>query len=169
MDTPLDECLERNRQRSLRIPGHVISNMSLEPPDPKKAPWEQGSIRLHAHACNAASSLVLQLIETEASHVVAPPPPPVDPELLEHERRKTRESVLHQYDGYLRSWVGIVARIRRSDTTRANQARKDILQKLKKREDSTVDPTLVMEWFLKEMDWTEEETCPLKTAMQSTL
>jgi hypothetical protein len=140
--------------------------MPLEPPDFQKAWWEKGCIRLHD--CNDPS-LVLQLVQ-EHSHVVAPPLPsplPVDPELIEKERQKTRESLLHQYDGYLRSWVGAVARTRQCDTGKANQTRKDILQKVRKRQDA-VDPTLVMEWFLELLDWTEEETNQLKAVMQST-
>jgi tRNA uridine 5-carbamoylmethylation protein Kti12 len=164
MDTPVDQCLERNRQRRPRIPDCIISGMSLESPNVQKACWEQGSIRLHA--CYDPS-LVLQEIQ-ENSHVVAPPlpPPPVDPERIEKERQKTRESALHQYDGCLRSWVGAVARIRRSDTGKANKTRKNILQKLRERQD-TVDATLVVEWFLEVLvDWTEEETLQLKAAMQ---
>jgi len=154
LDIPLDTCLKQNRQRSSsgRVPDNVIQNMALEPPDPQKASREQGCI-------------------LKQSQAVLPPPPPVDPQVLERERQKTRESLLHTYDGYLRAWVGTVAQIRRSDTGKANAARKDILQRLRKCED-TLDASVVMDWFVEQVcvsGWTDKEMTQLKTAMQSVL
>lgn len=168
LDVSLASCLERNRQRDPleRVPDEVIVNMKLEPPDPAKANWEQGHIHLKV---NDTSSIISLDDIKNMSRRVKPPPPPVDPEVLEEERRKTRESQIHTYDGYLRSWVGAVARIRRTDTGKANAARKDILQRLRNQED-TVDSSMLQEWFIAQVctanSWSEREANELETAIQ---
>ena len=169
LDTPLQVCLDRNRQRpqKSRVPDDTILKMSFEAPDPVKASWEQGWI----HCTDNCNSISMEQI-MENSRVVQPPPPPIDPEILEAERRKTRESLLHTYDGYLRGWVSAVAQIHRADAGAANQARRDILQKLRKQNDCIDSPATVMEWFVEQVcssSWTSDEINELKTAMQSTI
>lgn len=169
LDTPLQVCLDRNRQRpqKSRVPDETILKMSLEVPDPVKASWEQGWV----HFTNNSNTISIEQI-MENSQVVHPPPPPVDPEILEAERRKTRESLLHTYDGYMRGWVSAVAQMHRSDAGPANKARKDILQKLRNQKDNIASPASVMEWFVGHVcssSWTSDEIEVLKTAMQTTI
>ena len=165
LDIPQQECLSRNRLRSIpnRVPDDVIRAMSFEVPDPQKASWEDGWIH-----CKDAKNVSLELVLQQSQLV----PPPVDPEILEQERRKTRESLLHTYDSYLRAWVGAVARIRQSDVGKANAARKSVLQKLRKVQDTKDSATLIMQWFQEQTgvsDWNEEERAQLTSAMRSSL
>ena len=108
---------------------------------------------------------------------MSPPPPPVDIELLEEERRKTRESWLHAWDQQLRSWVGQVASISRKDTGHANRARKDLLQMLRKeaQQPQKGEPTdlpaaaQIAGWFMESMGvcntWSEEQKAGFRSAI----
>lgn len=169
LNTPLSTCLERNEQRqgNNRVPSEVISSMAFEAPDPNKASWEEGWIH-----CHNAKDISLHTILNH-SQVVKPPPPPVDLEALERERQRTRESILHTYDGCLRSWVAVVARIRRQDAGKANAARKNILQSLRKDDINMDSAARVVNCFVEQAcsssEWTDEEITQLKTAMQTNL
>lgn len=167
IDVSLDECLRRNRQRSTPVPDETIESMQIEQPNPEKAAWERACIRLDCLSSIDSETLLQRIIQ--ASQPALPPSPPDDPTVLDEERRKTRESLLHQYDTRLRTWVGAVARIRRSDVGKANEARKEILQQLRSKSENQT-PTEVRDWYVERVvtpEWTDEDKSQLKTVMES--
>ena len=141
VDLPLDECLNRNRKRpdSSRVPDSVVTNMEarLESPVSSKDAWEQTVLHVcganHQNHNDTVSTVLAWLSDTvlKSSPPLDPPAPPVDPSILEEERRATRESRLHQCDQMMRKWVGMVAQQDRSAVQRANKARKELLKELR--------------------------------------
>ena len=182
LNVPAQQCLERNQKRQRNgirsVPDNVIQRMSntLEPPG--KETWEQCFLKLdndlplweQDNNTKQDNTLLLEDIQDflltacmEKYSPVPPPPPPIDLEQLEAERRKTRESWLHSWDQRFRSWVGKVAQISRSDTPKANKARKILLQTLRQQQQqqhtdgdellAVPSNAQIIDWFLKEMNW----------------
>ena len=193
LDVPKEICLERNQQRDRIVPDEVVLKMSetLEPPG--KESFERCYKRISDHPStfeednniimSSDIASIYDFVTRECLEQYEPvplPPPPIDLEQLEEERRKTRESWLHTWDQQLRSWVGIVAQISRKDTGNANKARKELLQILRQQvqqknggdgcEDTALPGTLeIADQFLILMGtqklWTEEQETQFHTAV----
>jgi tRNA uridine 5-carbamoylmethylation protein Kti12 len=167
VDTPLDVCLERNRDRgaSRQVPEDVITRMHqrMEPPDPKKATWEQAVLRLDTNGSNNNNhndnqenthSIPKQLARFvhDIATLTEPVCPPVDParerQRIESERHRTRASVLHRVDQYLRCCVTSVAKVRPRSARHANQVRKQVFrtQKLTSDDPGRSDGNDDMSW-----------------------
>lgn len=194
LDISPDVCLQRNQQRLRRIPKEVVEKMkeTLEPPG--KEIWEQCFLQItNEHNGNGTGNgnmivgnnknkMVKGFVTTRCQELydpVPPPPPPVDLEQLEEERRKTKESWLHNWDQQLRKWVGHVAQISRRDTGNANKARKQLLQRLRREQEESVEPdqlpsvAQITEWFLAEImgsgtQWSKEQMDQFRLATQET-
>jgi tRNA uridine 5-carbamoylmethylation protein Kti12 len=172
IDTPLEICLQRNRDRVRQVPEDVITRMSrrLEPPDPKKATWEQAVVRLDGNQHSTQENMdQLSRFVQDISTLCEPVEAPVDPEMerqrIESERHRTRESVLHRVDQYLRCCVQSVAKVRPRAAGQANKVRKQVFQTIKSSDDglSYGDMSWVKEAFLEGittgegLSWSEAE------------
>ncbi|CAB9526697.1 phosphoseryl-tRNA kinase [Seminavis robusta] len=184
VDTPKEICLQRNQTRARKVSPDVIERMShsLEPPG--RDHWEKCYLHIHpgedGDTTQPSKTTVLDFITHECilqgHEPVAPPPPPVDLEQLEAERRKTRENWLQIWDQRLRTWVGKVPQISRNDTNQANKARKQVLQRLRQylqqqqRQtdvEELPDGSQISEWFLAAMkvSWSEDQVQAFHTAV----
>jgi tRNA uridine 5-carbamoylmethylation protein Kti12 len=181
LDTPFNICLERNEKRPVdrRVPEEVIYNIhrSWEPPDADKASWEVNHCRL-----SEVTTIddIGRYLQSSAFQPVQPPPPDRT-ESQQAEREKTRANVLHQCDGFLRTFVGCVAKIHRGSVQDANQARKKILQDLKNEQNETTVLSScspyddLTELFLKELlannhdddFWTEHRIKDLRSSIHN--
>ncbi|VEU34848.1 unnamed protein product [Pseudo-nitzschia multistriata] len=135
LDTPLEVCLERNRNRSgrRRVPDDVIVKMAtvLEPP---RAAWEAGSAMTIVGGSGEdpgeGKTLedIVRFLEQCPAIVEVPPEAPIDPEQLAADRARTRESRVHNLDRLLRACVGTVARFDKRRAGAANAARKKLME-----------------------------------------
>ena len=139
LETPLDVCLERNRERSGRrkVPEETIKKMSssLEPP---RAAWEVESTKTIAvydpsEDVSVARSNVEEIVKfiQGCPNIVDLPSDIDDLELQAADRTKTRESQIHNLDKLLRSYVGRVAKFDKTFAREANSARKNVMEKCK--------------------------------------
>jgi tRNA uridine 5-carbamoylmethylation protein Kti12 len=122
----LEVCLRRNQQRERGVPDHVIEKMycTLEPP---KTMWERDGVMeitddtpfvdVIDFVCNCPEIVDL--------------PEEMDKEQQEADRAKTLANQTHFFDKLLRSWVGQVAKTNKIYAKAANDARKELLQRLK--------------------------------------
>lgn len=189
LDVCKETCLQRNYKRTRKVPDDVIERMHETLEAPGKESFERCFLRVHdvhslwdpfkelSSSTPSCLSDIQHFIfrDSQKSYApVLPPSPPIDTELLEEERKKTRESWLHSWDQRLRLWVGNVARISRQDTPKANQARKELLKDLRQQLNETNDikdlPTAlqISQWFLNEVgaQWSENQSRQFQIAMQ---
>jgi len=143
INTPLSICIQQNqtRPKNRLIPTPIIENMSfkLEPPDPSKASWEKNFIVVDTTTTNSIDEIIdtkvyndwiPSLLKNSSPIPLSLKEEEVNLELLEQERKATRENQLHQYDQYTRKWVGIVAKMNNKMAGRANLVRKKLLSDL---------------------------------------
>jgi tRNA uridine 5-carbamoylmethylation protein Kti12 len=171
LDVPKDLCLQRNIQRERSVQPDIIDRMTTTLEPPGKEHWEQ--CFLHIQEDTENSTIIDFVTRKCLRQPVAPPPPPVDLEQLDEERRKTRQSWLHTWDQRLRSWVGTVTQISRKDTGQANRARKSMLQKLRQEQQGDnllPNESIIFQMFLDEMNmsWTGEQLQMLQSAVLET-
>jgi tRNA uridine 5-carbamoylmethylation protein Kti12 len=189
MDTPLDVCLVRNRQRTHVLPDETIVKMStrFEPPNSEKYDFERHSLQIHGdgdddHSYNEQQDQIVSILSNvmafinslrQSHSAVSLPPPPPDGAKLAEERRNTIESQLHTYDKMLRSWVGHVAQMERSAAGPANATRQRLLQQLRQQQqdnDSDTNIAVLFEWFWQDLshhptalqDWSQDQQGELR-------
>ena len=124
LQTPVDVCLERNKQRRERtVPESTIMKMNdtLEPP---RAGWEINNWMPITEAMPMDGIVKFIL---ECPELVDLPDEP-DLEQQAADRARTIYSQAHTVDMLLRSWVGHVAKFDKSLATAANAARKELIQ-----------------------------------------
>ena len=146
VSTPLEVCLEQNKQREgkQRVPDSVIQKMAaaIEPPDPSKpyGSFEKFYLTIDNHGRTADE--VLEQIQKCLKESLSSPIPlknevsAEEAAQLESERARQREDTLkcelQRIDQLLRKLVGAVGRIDKSKTKLANEARKQILDRSKR-------------------------------------
>lgn len=104
-----DLCLWRNQQRSSPVPDEVIVAMShrIEPPNPRKHPWEQNSLLLESGGC-ISDDHIQKMIALFDSALDNPLKPSEDnTEQKEADRLCCATSVLHQADQACRHLVSL--------------------------------------------------------------
>jgi tRNA uridine 5-carbamoylmethylation protein Kti12 len=144
MDTPLDACIHRNRQRERAVPEPVIIKMNeqLEPP---RAAWEINSWMLITETVSLEE--IVEFILGCPKIVDLPDEPDLERQAVD--RAKTLASKSHTADKLLRSWVGQVAKFDTSLVGNANEARKELMRNLKSGDlDFTDDHDGLKEAFL---------------------
>jgi tRNA uridine 5-carbamoylmethylation protein Kti12 len=136
MQTPMQTCLERNRQRERQIPVHVFEKMSqaMEPP---RIAWENSWIEVGE---DASFGNVLSFVEACPEIVDLPE---VNEEQQEADRQVTAQSQSHNWDKLVRGWVGKVAEYDKTLARAANDARKGVL-KLAKEQETCTEKELVI-------------------------
>ena len=134
MDQPLEVCLRRNQQRAKQIPEETIRKLHATMEAPRIS-WEQYWMKINN---DSTFSEIIEFIRN-CDAIVPIEDGEVDPELLEQEQEKTRQSRRHNIDQTLRSWVGRVARIDKSLARKANLARKEIIQRSKQQGEESVE------------------------------
>ncbi|XP_066549871.1 L-seryl-tRNA(Sec) kinase isoform X1 [Amia ocellicauda] len=103
----MSTCLSRNRRRSRPLPDRVIEDMALriEPPDPRKNPWEQSSLAL-CSTDGLSQQDGQKVMELIAAALDKPLSPVQDlSEEKDTARRICASSVLHQVDQACRRLV----------------------------------------------------------------
>lgn len=160
VSTPLEVCIERNKQRQgkHRVPDAVIQKMAaiIEPPDPSKTYGSFEKIYLTMNNHDRADDEVLEQIHKCMKESLSSPIPPkheVSAEeiaQLESEKARQRENTLNcelqRLDQLLRKLVGAVGRVDKSKTKLANEARKQILDR-SKRDGIRNDGSLVRDFY----------------------
>ncbi|XP_051523921.1 L-seryl-tRNA(Sec) kinase-like [Myxocyprinus asiaticus] len=96
----LHMCLQRNQQRSQRVPDEVLQQMSvrMEPPDPTRNSWEQQSLTVD-NTENITDADVLKMMDMLVFALENPLRPIQDnSQQKEADRQVCASSVLHQAD-----------------------------------------------------------------------
>ena len=152
MQTPIEICLERNRNRPgrRRVPDDIIMKMHavLEPP---RAAWEVDSTKMIVNCTFSNISSkddrldgtptptpttfdeIVDFIEKCPIIVELPPEADAIADLEQQaaDRTKTLESQIHNMDKLCRSYVGRVAKFDKTYAKAANAARKKLMQEFK--------------------------------------
>mmetsp|Transcript_4538 Transcript_4538/g.11426 ORF Transcript_4538/g.11426 Transcript_4538/m.11426 type:complete len:392 (+) Transcript_4538:129-1304(+) len=159
LSTPTEVCLQRNNSRNgkERIPPEVINRMAsvIEPPDETK-PYGSFecfhiSIDNSKHNIITKESKILHEIDKCLQKSLLSPILPRDeicPEeifQLEQQRIRQREETLkcqvQRIDQLLRKLVGAVGRVDKKKSKEANDTRKSMMEKIRKRDDSMINDT----------------------------
>jgi tRNA uridine 5-carbamoylmethylation protein Kti12 len=142
MELPVEECLERNRQRERQIPEHVISKMHATIERPKAA-WEN-----YWMSATDTTSLEYLIEFVEMCSDIVDLPEIVDPVQQEADRVQTLKNQRHNWDKLLRTWVGQVAKHDKQLARGANMARKELLQRAKDPNSELRDDAHLLDSFL---------------------
>ena len=130
LDTPLERCLSRNRERLYpqRVHDDIIIKMNTTLEPPPKLHWEKNCCQRIVHHMDVHQTFAsYHDIVTVGVDISTPLPRDVD-----DERRQTRENRVHEWDQVMRQWVGCVARIHRSSVNQANETRKACLEQVRR-------------------------------------
>jgi tRNA uridine 5-carbamoylmethylation protein Kti12 len=173
LDTPLESCLGRNRQRlnPQRVPDDIIikMNKTLEPPP--RLHWEKNCCQRIVHDKGMHQTFVSCYdIVTVCVDISAPLARDVN-----DERRQTRKNRVHEWDQVMRQWVGCVARIHRSSVNQANETRKICLEQVRRFQGRWVtdDDKEVMALFINSViasgdSWSNDEVVELHIQLNAT-
>ncbi|XP_051530265.1 L-seryl-tRNA(Sec) kinase-like [Myxocyprinus asiaticus] len=125
----LHVCLQRNQQRSQRVPDEVLQQMSIrmEPPDPTRNSWEQQSLTVD-NTENITDADVLKMMDMLVFALENPlRPVQDDSQQKEADRQICASSVLHQADQTCRRIISQTV-----TSARENQASSVVLKALAK-------------------------------------
>jgi tRNA uridine 5-carbamoylmethylation protein Kti12 len=125
METPHDECVRRNQNRTRQIPAHVMEKMNqiIEPP---RAAWEEYWLKV-----DQRTPLESILMFIDECWDIMDIPETLDSEQKQADRQGTLLSQSHNWDKLLRGWVGMVARYDKGLAVQANEARKVVMREMK--------------------------------------
>jgi tRNA uridine 5-carbamoylmethylation protein Kti12 len=165
VNTPLEICMKRNnlREAQLCVSDKVIlrMKMSIEPPNESKAPWDFNNLQF-IYNDDARFIKLYDFIDDLEKGI------PLQ-QILELERGEICQPKLHVYDQNLRKWVGFVSRIDKHKCTAANMSRKNILDKL--RAGNFTSLVHFIDFFCEEVcdGWNDEQVQALRINLMSTV
>lgn len=137
MQTPMQTCLDRNRQRDRHVPVHVFEKMSqaMEPP---RAAWESNWIPVDD---DTPFGTVVSFVES--CKEILDLPETVTEEQQEADRHATAQSQSHSWDKLVRGWVSKIAKYDKTLARGANDARKGVLKLAKEQGNDFTENDLV--------------------------